>query len=105
MSASASRTEQRLALGVEYLGIAGVDRHARTDGGLRQVHRRYVTALEMCECRQVARPLSAVMNSRRVAVGASTERGRQTRMMLEARALVPILTAVGGVQYASARCR
>ena len=34
--------------------------------------------------------LSAVTNSRRVAVGASAARGRQTRTMLEARALVPM---------------
>ena len=33
--------------------------------------------------------LSAVMNSRRVAVGASAARGRQTRMMLDASAFVP----------------
>ena len=33
--------------------------------------------------------LSAVTNSRRVAVGAAAARGRQTRTMLEARALVP----------------
>ena len=32
--------------------------------------------------------LSALRNSRRVAVGASAARGRQTRTMLEARALV-----------------
>jgi hypothetical protein len=33
--------------------------------------------------------LSAVTNSRRVAVGAEAALGRQTRTMLEARALVP----------------
>ena len=40
-SASASRTESA-CLGVEHLGVAGIDRHARADGGLRQVHRRDV---------------------------------------------------------------
>ncbi len=49
MSASASRTRERLALGVEHLGVAGVDRHARADGRLRQVHRRDVAALEVGE--------------------------------------------------------
>ena len=38
---------ERLARGVEHLGVAGVDRHARADGRLRQVHRRDVAALEM----------------------------------------------------------
>ena len=49
MSASASRTRERLALGVEHLGVAGVDRHARADGRLRQVDRRDVAALEVGE--------------------------------------------------------
>ena len=49
MSASASRTRERLALGVEHLGVAGVDRHARADGRLRQVHRRDVAALQVGE--------------------------------------------------------
>ena len=40
---------ERLALGVEHLGVAGVDRHARADGRLRQVHRRDVAALEVGE--------------------------------------------------------
>ena len=42
---------ERLALGVEHLGVAGVDRHARADGGLREVHRRDVAALEVGERR------------------------------------------------------
>ena len=40
---------ERLALGVEHLRVAGVDRHARTDGRLRQVHRRDVAALQVRE--------------------------------------------------------
>ena len=40
---------ERLALGVEHLGVAGIDRHAGADGGLRQVHRRDVAALQMRE--------------------------------------------------------
>ena len=40
---------ERLAFGVEHLGVAGVDRHARADGRLRQVHRRDVAALEVGE--------------------------------------------------------
>ena len=40
---------ERLALGVEHLGVAGVDRHARADGRLREVHRRDVAALEVGE--------------------------------------------------------
>ena len=40
---------ERLALGVEHLGVAGVDRHARADGRLRQVHRRDVAALQVGE--------------------------------------------------------
>ena len=49
MSASASRTRERLALGVEHFGVAGVDRHARADGRLRQVHRCDVAVLEVGE--------------------------------------------------------
>ena len=49
MSASASRTRERLALGVEHLGVAGIDRHARPDGRLGQVHRRDVAALKVGE--------------------------------------------------------
>ena len=40
---------ERLALGIEHLGIAGVDRHAGADGRLRQVHRGDVAALEVGE--------------------------------------------------------
>jgi len=39
-----------LALGVEYLGVAGVNFHAWTDGSLGQIHRRDVAALEVHEC-------------------------------------------------------
>ena len=42
---------ERLALGVEHLGVAGVDRHARADGRLREVHRRDVAALQVGERR------------------------------------------------------
>ena len=42
---------ERLALGVEHLGVAGIDRHARADGRLRQIHRRDVAALKMGERR------------------------------------------------------
>src|SRR5262249_16733388 len=38
---------ERLALGVEHLRVTGGDRHARTNGRLRKVHRRDVAALEM----------------------------------------------------------
>ena len=38
---------ERLAFGVEHLGVAGIDRHAGADGGLRQVHRRDVAGLQM----------------------------------------------------------
>ena len=48
MSANASRTES-LALGVEHLGVAGVDRHARADGRLRQVNRRDVATLQVSQ--------------------------------------------------------
>jgi hypothetical protein len=79
---------ERLALGIEHLGEASVDRHARADGRLREVHRRDVASLQVGErLRELA--FSAVTNSRRVAVGAEVARGRQTRTMLEARALVP----------------
>ena len=47
MSASASRTRERFALGVEHLGVASIDRHARADGRLREVHRRDVAALQV----------------------------------------------------------
>ena len=40
---------ERLALGVEHLGVAGVDRHAGADGRLRQIHRRDVAALQVSE--------------------------------------------------------
>ena len=48
--------------------------------------------LPRCRCASAtgSSALSAVTNSRRVAVGASAARGRQTRTMLEARALVPM---------------
>jgi hypothetical protein len=46
---------ERLALGVEHFGVAGVNRHAWADGRLRQVHRRDVAALQVRE-RPVARP-------------------------------------------------
>ena len=36
-----------LAVGVEHFGIAGIDGHDGTDGGLSQVHRRDVAALKM----------------------------------------------------------
>ena len=39
----------RLALGVEHLRVAGVDRHARADGRLRKIHRRDIAALQMGE--------------------------------------------------------
>ena len=38
-----------LALGVENLGVAGVDRHARANGGLCEVDWRDVAALQVCE--------------------------------------------------------
>ena len=41
---------ERLAFGVEHLGIAGIDRHAGADGRLRQVHRRDVASLQVGEC-------------------------------------------------------
>ena len=47
---------ERLALGVEHLGVAGVDRHARADGRLREVHRRDVAALQVGERHAAARP-------------------------------------------------
>ena len=37
----------RLAFGVEHLGVAGIDRHAGADGGLREVNRRDVAGLQM----------------------------------------------------------
>jgi hypothetical protein len=40
---------KRLAFGVEHLGVAGIDRHAGADGGLGQVHRRDVAALQVGE--------------------------------------------------------
>ena len=96
---------ERLALGVEHLGVAGVDRHARADGRLRQVHRRDVAALQVGE-RPGSSALSAVTNSRRVAVGASAARGRQTRTMLEARALESDARSSGcPARSASAKCR
>jgi hypothetical protein len=36
-----------LALGVEDFGVAGVNAHARANGGLRQIHRRDVARLEV----------------------------------------------------------
>ena len=42
---------ERLALRVEHLGVARVDRHARADGRLREVDRRDVAALKMGERR------------------------------------------------------
>ena len=41
---------ERLAFGVEHLGVAGIDRHAGADGGLRQVHRGDVAGLQMRQC-------------------------------------------------------
>ena len=79
---------ERLAFGVEHFGVASIDGHARADGGLRQVHRGDVAALEVRE-RRGQFGLECGDKSRRVAVGASAARGRQTRTMLEARALVP----------------
>ena len=38
-----------LAFGVEHLGVARVDGHARTDGGLREIDRRDVACLEMAQ--------------------------------------------------------
>ena len=38
------------AIGVEHLGVARVDRHARTDGRLREIDGRDVAALEVGEC-------------------------------------------------------
>jgi hypothetical protein len=47
---------ERLALGVEHLGIAGIDRHAGADGRLRQVHRRDVAALQVGQRLRAVRP-------------------------------------------------
>ena len=38
---------ESVAPGVEHLGVAGVDRHARADGCLRQIDRRDVAALQV----------------------------------------------------------
>ena len=38
---------ERLAFGVQDSGVARVDRHAWTDGGLREIHRRDVAALQV----------------------------------------------------------
>ena len=46
---------ERLALGVEHLGIASVNCHARADGGLGQVHWGDVAALQVGESRRVVR--------------------------------------------------
>ena len=40
---------KRLAFGVEHFAVAGIDRHARADGRLRQVHRRDVAGLQVGE--------------------------------------------------------
>jgi hypothetical protein len=49
ISASACAHGERVARGVEHVGVAGVDGHARADGCLRQVHRRDVAALQVDE--------------------------------------------------------
>ena len=77
---------ERLARGVEHLGIAGVDRHARADGRLRQVHRRMLPRWR-CTSATGSSALSGP-RTRAVVVGGSVVRLRQTRMMLEARAFV-----------------
>ena len=40
-----------IALGVEHLGVAGVDRHAGTDGGLGEIDRGDVAGLQVREGR------------------------------------------------------
>ena len=47
---------ERLARGVEHFAVARVDRHARPDGRLRQVHRRDVAALEVDQRDAAVRP-------------------------------------------------
>ena len=61
---------ERLALGVEHLRVAGIDRHAGADSRLRQIHRRDIAACRWASATGNS-ALSAVTNSRRVAVGAS----------------------------------
>ena len=73
------------------LRVAREDRHARADGGLRQVDRRDVAVLKLPkrvgQLRASARDELRRVSQRRVA-----GRGRQTRTMEEARALVPMPT-------------
>ena len=38
-----------MPVGVQHLGVAGVDRHARADGRLRQVNRRDVATLQVSQ--------------------------------------------------------
>jgi hypothetical protein len=71
MSASASRTAERLALGVEHLGVARVDRHAGADGRLRQVHRRDVAG-----CRWPARRQFGLERGDELAAGGGGRVGR-----------------------------
>jgi hypothetical protein len=79
---------ERLALGVEHLGIAGIDRHAGADGRLGQVHRRDVAALAGGPAPAAVR-LSAQQRTRGGWRSGRWWRWRQTRTMLEASALVP----------------
>ena len=67
ISARAFRTVSGLPSASSTLGVAGIDRHARADSRLRQVHRGDVAALEMRErYRQLG--FECGKNSRRVAV-------------------------------------
>ena len=95
---------ERLALGVEHLGVAGVDRHAGADGRLRQVDRRDVAALQVGE-----RPgqLGLERGDELAARGGGriAARGRQTRTMLEARAFDAMSRIDCAVPCASAKCR
>ena len=77
---------QRLAFGIEHLGIAGIDRHAGANGGLRQVHWRDVAGLQVCQC---LRQFGLERGDELAAGGGGgvAARWRQTRTMLEARAL------------------
>ena len=83
----------RLALGVEHLGVAGIDRHAGADGRLRQVHRGDVAGLQM---RQRLRQFGLERGDELAASGGGSgkERWRQTRTMLEARALVTLVPII-----------
>ena len=86
MSASASRTDSAFPWASSTLVVTGVDRHARADGRLRQVYRGDVAALEVSQGGRQFGLEGTSTNSRRVAMGASAGRRRQTRTMLEARA-------------------